>query len=367
MSTIQPNLQTRINDPYQQRLFDFGTSDSRLYLARVSNQLLRTFGDDLVLKGFDIQSITASGSIATVTISGGLAILDHTLIQIDDPILSIDFDVASYDETGKLVLHLNYEFLQTVEDNPVRLKLSYVDSTGSSISPDGWNWNKDRLVLAVIEFTKNPSNNITNIQEIQDVIKSVTIQSHTFYKQGYDPTEPQNLNNYFNNSSIINTKITISNNDHDKKPLINKITTENSSITKNILTPQPDSETLNLTLENDNSNPGNDMFYATDPTGAKGWLPSPFSENFSLLSKQFIDEALIVFSPLGVISYDARGNISTIESTLRNGEILTLSHSYNTRDDLTTVSASVNSTAIWTKTYNYNIKGDVSGWSVTIF
>ncbi len=367
MATITPNLQLRINDPYQQRLFDFNTSDSRLYLSRVSNQLLRTFGNDIVLKNFDILSITSQGPLAKVSLNAGLAILDYTLIQIDDNVLNLELDVTPYDDTGYLIVHMNYQFLQTVEENPCRIKFSYVDSTGSVVSPDGWNWNKDRIILAIIEFTKNASNDITNIQEINDVVKSINILGRTYYKKGYNPTDEQNLDEYFDQSSIINTKSTISPTDLDKDYLRNKITTEDSSLQKQILTPQPDSETLNLTLQNDVVDPGPNYNYSTDSNGTKGWYPSPFSSEASLLDGNFIDESFLIFSPLGQLTYDTRGNISTITSTLQSGEQLLLTHHYNTHDDLTQITATVSGQTIWIKYYTYNANNDVSGWSVTVF
>ncbi len=186
MSTIQtPPNQLRINDPYQQRLFDFNTSDSRLYLARVSNQLLKTFGNDIVLNGFGFSNLNFSANLISTTIAAGLAIEDQTLIEISD-IVNLDIDVTSYEDSGSLVVYLEYQWLQTVTENPVRMKLSYVSSDGTEINPDGWTHNRDRLVLAIYEFAKDPSNNVTSVNEITDTIKRVFIDGQWYYKFGYE-------------------------------------------------------------------------------------------------------------------------------------------------------------------------------------
>ena len=367
MSTITPSYQLRINDPYQQRLFDFNTSDSRLYLSRTSNQLLRAFGNNIVLNNFNLRSITSNQAIAQIRLDSGLLIQDTTLVEVDDNVLELEFDVTPYEDSGKLIVHTHYQFLQTVEDNPFRIKCSYVDETGTNISPDGWDWSKDLIVLAIIEFTKDSNNYITQIGEIDDVVKSITIHGQTFYKRGFNPYESQNLDGYLDASSIVNTKMTISENDKDKQPLADKIDTTDSSIRTTTITPQPDSEKLSFTLENDNPDPGPNYNYSTDSNGVKGWFPSPFSQDASLLDGNFIDESFLVFPPLGQLTYDARGNISTIQSTLKSGEQLLLTHHYNTHDDLIQITATVDSTTIWIKYYTYNANNDVSGWSVNVF
>ncbi len=372
MATVNiPNQQMRINDPYQQRLFDFGTSDSRLYLSRVSNQSLRTFGNDIVLRGLGIHSTSLSGSTATINMTGGLAIADHTLVQIDDEVITVDIDISPYDVGGKVIVHLNYEFLHTIEENPVRIQASYVDPTGNTISPNGWSVSKDRIVLGIFEFTKDGSNNITSFTEITDVVKSIIILGTTYFKLGYNPTEEQNLDEYFNNSSIINTKITVSPTDLDKKSLGEKITATDSSIRLETLTPQPDSEVINVRLDGDQESPGVDYLYTTDILGAKGWSPGPFSPDLSIFQKKFIDFASIVSSPVGAISYDARGNIDEIDQTLKSGEHLILKHSYSTRDDLNSIVAvsptGLSEVVLWTKNFVYNNHGDVTGWQTTFY
>ncbi len=185
MPAVQtPTNQLRINDPYQQRLFDFNTSDSRLYLARVSNQLLKTFGNDIVLNGFNFNSASHTNDTVSINIEPGLAIVDQTLIEVSDEV-SLDLLVDGYETSGKIIIYLSYQWLHTVTENPLRIKISYVASDGEPVLPGGWIQDRDRVVLAIFDFEKNPSNIITNFSEITDEIKQVYIDSRDYYKFGY--------------------------------------------------------------------------------------------------------------------------------------------------------------------------------------
>lgn len=189
MSVIIPVNQSSYNDPYQQRLFDFGLEDSRVYLSRSVNQLLKSVGNNIVLNGFEITDISFTDTNITIDISSGIAIVDMTLVEIRDPV-SITFEAAnSYDTNGKFVLHVNYEFLETVQSNPAKIKLSYISSDGNTILPDGWYVNKDNIVLAIVEFSKDGEDHITRAFEFLG--NSVLINGSDYYGCGYDESTLQ--------------------------------------------------------------------------------------------------------------------------------------------------------------------------------
>jgi hypothetical protein len=84
MSTTYTPTQYRSNDPYQQRVLQFSAQDSRVYLSRVSNQLLKGFGNDAVVSGFDLISSTFTGDIFEVVIDEGVLIQDTTLVEVTE-------------------------------------------------------------------------------------------------------------------------------------------------------------------------------------------------------------------------------------------------------------------------------------------
>lgn len=198
MSTFIPTSQIRVNDPYQQRIFDFNTDDSKLYLTRTSNQLLRVFENDIILSGLNITNISFNGTVITVELSNGLAIIDRTVVEINDSNIELDLDVAGYDDNGCLLLVLNYGFLQTVQSNPVRIRFVYLDQSHSTVLPDGWNPIRDRIVLGVVNFVKNPSVisevSISELTKI-DIWISPT-ERNWYYIGGYTNDFPINLRTY---------------------------------------------------------------------------------------------------------------------------------------------------------------------------
>ncbi len=188
MADIQtPVNQTRINDPYQQRLYDFDTTDSRLYLARASNQLLKAFGNDIVLNGFANSNLSYTNDTVSLDISGGLIIVDDTLIEIDED-MSLDLNVAAYTDSGKVIVYTDYQWLQTVNENPIRIKMSHVSLDGTVILPGGWAANRNRVVLGIFEYSKNASNIVTHFQEITAATKKINVNGTEFFKCGYDGT-----------------------------------------------------------------------------------------------------------------------------------------------------------------------------------
>jgi len=150
-----PN-QVRYNDPYQQRLLQFNTQDSKVYLSRSTNYLLKAIGDDVVLNGL---SLTVNPTIdletISLTISPGLLIQDTTLISILDS-TTLTFNVRPYDQNnGYIIVYTEYQYLNIISENPLSLKIAYISADGTSISTS-WDPNKNRILLYRFSFTKLP-------------------------------------------------------------------------------------------------------------------------------------------------------------------------------------------------------------------
>jgi len=161
---VTPQDQVTYLDPYKAKLFDFNNSDSRVYIARSINSLLSVQGNDIVLDGLEISGLSynAGNNVVSMTVNPGRCILDTTMIEILEPV-DLELDVTAYDDTGKLVISLSYQFLETVYANEAIMKLSYLVPNGSDTNPEPWFTQIDRLILDVFSFDKTANTITTDV------------------------------------------------------------------------------------------------------------------------------------------------------------------------------------------------------------
>ena len=180
--------QYRYNDPYQQRIFDYGTVDSRVYLSRATNMLLKAFGNNIVLSGLNVSSVSGvGGSTATVVISAGYAVQDSTLLEIlSGSTLTLNVSTLADTTTGgcHLGVFLDYSYLDSVVENPVIVRLYHISADGMTITPSGFNPDRCQTLIAAVNFTKSGSN-ITAISEYTE--ETLSVNGTTMYIKGYNP------------------------------------------------------------------------------------------------------------------------------------------------------------------------------------
>jgi len=164
MSTSYTPTQYRANDPYQQRLLQFDNQDSRVYLSRVSNQLLKAFGNDAVIKGFDVISSSFTGDIFEVVIDSGILIQDSTLIEVTEQ-STLSIDVSGLDDCGGyLLIYTDYQYVEAISYNVFSLKIAHVDPNGSIFTTDSssisWIPARNRIYLTLFQFAKGSTNTV---------------------------------------------------------------------------------------------------------------------------------------------------------------------------------------------------------------
>lgn len=152
-------------------------------LPRVVNNLLKAIGNNVVLHGLDV---TASmiGNQLEINVSPGALIQDSTLIEVPSrTILSLP-DSNVYDDDGKFVIYVQFQYLQTVTDNPVRFGLQHIAQTG--VAADGWDHNKNLTVLTFFDFTKDVDGNVTTVYESSDEFIEIDTSAgkKAYYKFG---------------------------------------------------------------------------------------------------------------------------------------------------------------------------------------
>jgi hypothetical protein len=160
--------QTQFNTATNQRILHQNSIDSKVYLSRTSNYLLKAIGDDLVLSGFDLTiNSTIDLDTISITISPGLLIQDTTLINITEA-TTLTLNIKSYDHTnGYIIVYTDYQFLNSTVTNDLNFKIAYITASGDSIYPTAtiWDPNRNRIVLYRFSFVKLPEATLTQILE----------------------------------------------------------------------------------------------------------------------------------------------------------------------------------------------------------
>jgi hypothetical protein len=174
-NTITPINQKQTLNPYQGRLFDFDTSDSRVYLSASINSLFGAIGQNCILEGFDILNLEYDQiqDKISLTITPGKIIIDSTLIDIQQN-TNLDINVASLDQSGKLFISLGFTYIPNIYTNNCIMKLLYVSSDSQQILGGNFVENYDRIIVATFDFDK--INKSVNQLDFNSIIEYKTLR-----------------------------------------------------------------------------------------------------------------------------------------------------------------------------------------------
>lgn len=190
MAEYYTPTQEHFNDACQERVYDYGTADSRKYLSRASNLILNAIGNDCVLKGFDISDLSGVGTeVINLTVGTGVAIQDVTLMSVSST-SSLSIDVTSLDDTGNNGCHLavfaDYVYLDSTEPNPLVIRLYHVTADGMTVTPT-FNTIRDRILLGIINFTKDVGSGLITSLSLETGIEvpTLSILGTEYYVKGW--------------------------------------------------------------------------------------------------------------------------------------------------------------------------------------
>ena len=154
-------------DPYNAKLFDLNITDSRVYLSRQVNNLLKIFGNNVITQGLTENNLSIVSNDLIIEISEGTAIVDTTL-HVFTETTTFEVDLTPYTEDGYWIISINYKYVQSIAANRPYFKLTHISNTGTSydvpsdtytvntgsatIGPDVWNVNRDNLILAAYDY-----------------------------------------------------------------------------------------------------------------------------------------------------------------------------------------------------------------------
>jgi hypothetical protein len=155
--------QMKYIDPYNQRIFDFNSSDHRVYLTRNINNVLKVIGNDIVVGGLNGTNLSCTDNVVSVAILPGIMIQDDTLLEItQDTFLNINCNLFS--DTGFAIVHMHWKWINTPEPNMAQLRMSWVSADGETVYNNGWDLERDRTILCAIRFWKDQNNQIYKYQ-----------------------------------------------------------------------------------------------------------------------------------------------------------------------------------------------------------
>jgi hypothetical protein len=152
-----PTDQVLYNTPYSQILLHENTEDSRIYISRHVNQLLKMIGNDLILKGLQlVQDPVINGFTVSFSLTPGLLIQDLTLIEINEQV-DLSIDVSPFDpDNGYLIIYTDFHHLDSSAENYLTFKVAYVKADGTElIGTSPWNSTRNRIILNRFSFVKS--------------------------------------------------------------------------------------------------------------------------------------------------------------------------------------------------------------------
>ena len=130
-------------DAHELRLHNF--EDTNIYITRPINQLFNMVGSDIVLDGFYITNYELINNELVLNICKGKLIQDLTLIEIfEEPQIKIPII-----NDGYYILHTEYKYSESYENNPFRLILQFLDSTIY------WSEEHTKIILGIFEVRNN--------------------------------------------------------------------------------------------------------------------------------------------------------------------------------------------------------------------
>lgn len=150
-------------------------------ISKVSNDIVKQIGNNLVLKGLDVKIIKHENDILFLKLCSGNLIQDLTFIQIFDDI-EFNLDISSISShhnlaIGNIIIYTEYKHSEIPENNKLIIKLDYLPSNGNIIN---WNDNIDKILLLILSYCQ-----IDNQLKISSKNKLI-INGKKFYYKGYN-------------------------------------------------------------------------------------------------------------------------------------------------------------------------------------
>jgi len=203
--------QNRYNDPYQQRGTSYGSIYNSKYLSRASNDILKMFGDNVVVNGL-LVTPTFLGSVITLTFTAGIVIHDSTVINLSLP-NTLTCDVAALGDTPgadcHLVVFTDFQYIETPDldaQTALSLTVYHANSGGGIVTAfpgsGAFNATRNKIMVSALSFTKSGAN-VVACEEIPSVLAAnqppyLPVLGTNYYMRGVTNTNINFLDIYNN-------------------------------------------------------------------------------------------------------------------------------------------------------------------------
>ena len=164
-----PSPQHRFLEPFKNRVFQYDTKHSNLFLSRYTNQILNAVGDDSIVRGLEISpEVNPSKTGINFTISPGALVQDLTYFEFQkETVIEMD-DLADFSDYY-IVIYSNYRYIETVYENPLKFEATFYNPrTKRTLS--AWNTVNNRIILGVFSFSIDGDHNIIDVEEEDSTI-----------------------------------------------------------------------------------------------------------------------------------------------------------------------------------------------------
>jgi len=195
MASAAIPTQNKYNDPYQQKNTDYGSIYRQKSLSRAANDILKMFGDNIVLNGLDVTP-SFIGPTAVLDLTSGILIHDSTLVELNSSSLTCDVTAVGDTTTHNcyLAIFTDFQYVETPDaDSQTELKLSvyHISPGGTATAFSGspaFSTTRNKVLITILQFTKVGSN-ITAISEVPLALAggsspSILVSGETYYIKG---------------------------------------------------------------------------------------------------------------------------------------------------------------------------------------
>lgn len=183
---IVPNPQHRYLEPYKNRVFQYDTAHSNLFLSQYTNQILNAVGNDVIVRGLAVTpTINLYKTGISFEVAAGALIQDQTYFELPTKNTIMMEDLINF-PNYYVIIYTNWRYIQTIYENNLKIEATlYNPQTQTSIT--GWNSATNRVILGVFSYSI-VNNEIVFVKEEKDDIyfeDSNIIQNGSFDLKTY--------------------------------------------------------------------------------------------------------------------------------------------------------------------------------------
>jgi len=194
MGSTQTPTQNIILDPYQASIFDYDTFSSKIFISDQINELLVPFGNNVILNGYDLLTLTMSNDYSIqCELNYGMCIIDKTLIEYKENSI-IDINCLNYDDAGYFIISIAYDSVRSSYMNKSKIGIYYVNSNDDT---DNIFINQNNVILYIISFNKE-TKTVTNTSESSKTINNKYYDVYPLDDHRKELIKLINVNSIFN-------------------------------------------------------------------------------------------------------------------------------------------------------------------------